>query len=65
MSFTVIGDAVNIAARLETLTKSMDVDILISGTTFGRLDGTILTKELGSVEVKGRVGKVEIRSVTV
>jgi adenylate cyclase len=63
LSFTVIGDAVNIAARLETLTKSMDVDILISGTTFSRLDGTIETKELGSVEVKGRVGKVEIRSV--
>jgi adenylate cyclase len=63
LSFTVIGDAVNIASRLETLTKSMDVDILISGSTFARLDGTFATKELGTVEVKGRVGKVELRQV--
>jgi adenylate cyclase len=63
LTFTVIGDAVNIAARLENLTKEHDADILISGTTHARLDATIATRELGTLEVKGRIGRVEIRSV--
>jgi len=36
--YTVIGDAVNVAARVESLTKQLDVPLLITAATHARLD---------------------------
>jgi adenylate cyclase len=65
LSFTVVGDAVNSASRLEGLTKTMGYPILIGGATWARLEGSIATRSLGEVEVKGRAGKIAVYAVTV
>lgn len=60
MSYTVIGDAVNLGARLESLTKDHDACIIISESTHARLKGRYHVSPLGSVTVKGRSRPVEI-----
>lgn len=60
MSYTVMGDQVNLAARLEGLTKVYGVKILISQFTHVRLDGEIVCREMDSVRVKGRTKPVTI-----
>ena len=56
--YTAIGDAVNVAARLESATKERKVDLLISETTES-LCGYNL-KELEPVAVKGKVFPLKI-----
>jgi adenylate cyclase len=52
--FTVIGDAVNLAARLESQTKEFGVKILISEFTVAKAGGMIVAPALGNVKVKGK-----------
>jgi PAS domain S-box-containing protein len=62
MSYTAIGDVVNVAARLESEARSGE--ILISGETYARVSGAVIAEELGPMYVKGRVGPVTIYKVT-
>jgi adenylate cyclase len=58
--FTVIGDTVNVAARLEQLTKELDTDIIVSAATVaatGQADGFQL---LDTVTLRGRSEPVEV-----
>jgi adenylate cyclase len=64
MEYTVIGDAVNTAARLEELNKSFDTRLLISGETKKLLETKVTTHSLGPVELKGKQQKVEVFEVS-
>jgi adenylate cyclase len=63
MSYTVIGDAVNLGARLESLNKEYGTRIIISDTTRGRLTGRFNLRHLGEVVVKGKTQAVGIWEV--
>jgi adenylate cyclase len=54
MDFTVVGDAVNVAARLQELAKEVDADTLISQATFQALKGQYQTSPEPSVVLRGR-----------
>ena len=63
MSYTVIGDAVNLGARLESLNKEYGTRIIISEATRARLKGRYDIRPLGDVVVKGKSEPVAIFEV--
>jgi len=63
MSYTVIGDAVNLGARLESLNKDYGTRIIISEFTRARLKGQYDIHPLGEVVVKGKTRPVAIFEV--
>jgi adenylate cyclase len=65
LSYTVIGDNVNLASRLESLNKQYQSHIIISEATRGRLKGSYFIRPLGKVRVKGKTIDVEIFEVCV
>jgi adenylate cyclase len=65
MSYTVIGDNVNLGARLESLNKDYRTRIIISDATRTRLKGTYEVRPLGDVVVKGKTRSVAIYEVVV
>jgi adenylate cyclase len=63
MSYTVIGDAVNLGARLESLNKDYATRIIISDATRMALRGRYRVRPLGSVTVKGKSQPVAVYEV--
>jgi adenylate cyclase len=60
--YTAIGDAVNLGARLEGLTKEYGVDILLGADTAAAIEPArgFLVRELDLVRVKGRAGAAPV-----
>ncbi len=63
MEYTVLGDPVNTAARLESMTKEAGVDILIDGNTRHRLGNLIRCRKVAHSGVRGKLQEIEIFSL--
>ncbi len=59
----VVGDAVNLASRVESLTKTYGTRMLVSGRTVAQLDGDFALRQVDRVRVKGRSEVVDLYEV--
>jgi adenylate cyclase len=64
LEFTVLGNTVNLASRLESLNKDQKTRLLMSEESREMLEGVIDTVYLGAVPVKGKTEKMKLFSIT-
>jgi adenylate cyclase len=69
MEYTSIGDTVNVASRVEDLTKNYGCQIILTEDVFEMVksDGDLrgIIQEIGEVEIRGRVGKKKLYGIKI
>jgi class 3 adenylate cyclase len=63
MNYTVIGDPVNLAARIESLTKQYGAELMICDATMRALEQPIASRRLDLVRVKGQTNATTLHEV--
>jgi class 3 adenylate cyclase len=64
LSYTLIGDTVNLASRIQELNKDFQTDILISGATQALLENRFELKRIGETPIRGKNDLVELYRVS-
>ena len=60
MEYTVIGDVVNVAARIQALNKDFGTDVLVSAAVFEQLGDVAPARPLPPVSVQGKTAPLEV-----
>ncbi len=63
MEYTVIGDVVNVAARIQALTKDFGTDILLSAAAYERVKDIVTTRPMPPVSVRGKAEPILVYAV--
>lgn len=63
VDYTLIGDAVNLSARLESINKIFGTNILLSGSVHQNINGEFITRHIGKFCVKGKKEYVDVHEL--
>ncbi len=63
LDYTVIGDTVNLAARLQSAANSMKISVIVSRSVVNNLSGQVGYEKVDTIKVKGKEEPVEIYKI--
>ncbi|MET0970483.1 MAG: adenylate/guanylate cyclase domain-containing protein [Tardiphaga sp.] len=63
MVFTALGDAVNVAARLQDMTKALGCEVIVSAELCHTAELTLVALPQQDVSIRGRVAPISVRTV--